>query len=153
MKSICVTLALLISGLYFTSCNSCGDIACTSPAPSFFMAILDADTKQNIFVDHPELSNAISIKNVDTGKNIDFRFDAEGAEIPKLLEIRSIGWDTEVVDLSISIGGGPSFIFHVDVDRVTKDCCTFTTVNEATISNIQWEKDSVSNVFSVFYKF
>ncbi len=65
-----------------------------------------------------------------------------------LIQIGSIGWETEIVNLKIDILDNHIFNFYVDAERI-EDCCSHTEYNENTLTDSQSELDKSDRGLSV----
>jgi hypothetical protein len=86
------------------------------------------------------------VLNNATNQNTEFRFiDANDFN---LIEINSIGWETEVVTLDVKVGGDVLFKFTVDAERKSENCCSFTVFNSVVFNttNIEFE-NGVHKIF------
>tara|TARA_B110000091_G_scaffold190298_1_gene213338 strand:- start:46 stop:411 length:366 start_codon:yes stop_codon:yes gene_type:complete len=70
-----------------------------------------------------------------------------------LVQIGSIGWETEIVILKIDISDNNIFNFYVDAERKTMDCCTYSQYNEITIRNTEFELDNQTEIYKILCDF
>ncbi|MEN8125871.1 MAG: hypothetical protein ABFR32_12170 [Bacteroidota bacterium] len=133
MKSIIYSLTLI---LLLTSCDDCKDISCFTPPPSFSFEIVDKQTEENLFTNGTYSEDQIQVFNTLTNNPIDYTFIGE--EDINIINIFSLGWETEEVDVTIKIGEDIEFNFFVDAERKNEDCCSFTEINEFSVENIDY---------------
>lgn len=143
-----IGLLLVLFTLLFQNCNhdDCG--ACFTPAQSFSFEILDKVSGENLFTNGTY--DAVNIKitdNLNNNEPIGFKFIAENNI--NLIDISSIGWKTEIVDLNISISNTSIFDFYVDAERKTDDCCSYTEYNAITVSNSEFELDTTTGIYKI----
>lgn len=130
-----------------SQCNSdCG--ACfTSPQP-FSFEIVDQASGENLFANGTYDSGAIQITNsLDNGAPVDFTFISENNQ--NLIQINSIGWETEIVDLKFAISDYLVFDFYVDADRKMGECCSHTTYNKIEITGAEFELDPQTGIYKI----
>ncbi len=66
-----------------------------------------------------------------------------------LIQIGSIGWETEIVDLKMGISDKQFFDFYVDVERKMGDCCGYSEYNEIRIVASEYELDSQKGIYTI----
>ncbi len=66
-----------------------------------------------------------------------------------MIQIGSIGWTTEIVNLNISISNTHLFNFYVEAERKTGDCCSYTEYNEVRNEANEFELDSESGIYKI----
>jgi hypothetical protein len=146
MKKINLIIILFI--LIFQSCNNddCGE--CFTPPESFIFEIVDKTSGENLFTNGTYESGDLSIINtLNDNKSVEFTFISE--DNINLIQIGSIGWQTEIVNLNISISDNHIFDFYVDAVRKTRECCNYTEYNEITITDSEFELDSQTGLYKI----
>lgn len=148
MKKINLILILLI--VIFQSCkndDNC-DKDCFTPPTNFAFEIVDKISHENLFTNGTFEADQIQITNTLNDTPVEFKFISENDL--NLIEIGSIGWQTEVVDLKIDIADTTIFDFYVDAERRTEDCCSYTEYKELTISGSEFELDNQTGIYKIF---
>jgi hypothetical protein len=143
-----INLILILFTLIFQSCsnNDCGE--CFTPPESFLFEIADKISGENLFTNGTYKSGDISITDTfNNNESVEFTFISEN-DI-NLIQINSIGWQTEIVNLNISISDNHIFDFYVDTERKTGECCSYTEYNEITITDSEFELDSQSGLYKI----
>ncbi|MDW5287409.1 hypothetical protein [Formosa sp. PL04] len=137
---ICITLAL-------QSCDdNCGD--CFTPPTSFIFELLDETSGENVFTNGTYNPENITITNtLDEDSKVEFTFIEE--DNLNLINIYSVGWKTEIVNLEIKIENQIIFNLYVAAERKSENCCSFTTFNEITIENANHTLDNKSGVYTI----
>ena len=147
MKQIIRLLFLTI--LFINSgCNTekeCGE--CFTPPTPFLFEIIDKETRENLFTNGTYESSQIEIKNIVDNSNFEYTFLSENNY--NLIQINSIGWYTETVNISVKIGTNDIFNFYVDAERLSEDCCSFTKYHEIRIDNSEFELDSTTGIYRI----
>lgn len=149
MKSYFI-ISVFFSSLSLFSCNKCKDISCFTPPAPFEIKFLDSQTKENLITNGTYSFDQIGVVNTENGNRISF--DTISYEDENFIRLLDIGWKTEIVNYSIFIPTEFEFIFHVDAARLEGECCNFTQINEVSISNYEYEKNTSSELISVFIK-
>lgn len=147
MKKINLIIILFI--IIFQSCNKeddCG--ACFTPPQIFTFEIVDKTSRENLFTNGTYESGNIEItNNFNNNQPIGFTFISENNI--NLIQISSIGWKTEIVNLKIDISGNHIFNFHVDTERKTDECCSYNSYNEIRIEESDYELDTQSGTYKI----
>jgi hypothetical protein len=138
-----VYLILILVTLLFQSChdddNDCGE--CFSPPEDFAFEIVDKTSGENLFTNGTYNAEDITITNsLNDDEPVTFTFISENEY--NIINISSIGWQTEIVDLTIAVSDTPIFNFYVDAERKTANCCSHTEYNEITISGSEFEAET-----------
>lgn len=148
MRKAFKTFFILFIGV-FQACGTsedCEDYACFTPPSSFMFELVD-QSGENLFTNGTFEPDQIEITTLENNENIDFSFiDENNANV---IQIRSIGWETETVEFSVSIGPEEIFQFYVDAERVSEDCCSFTRYNEIRIDNAEYEINEENGVYKI----
>lgn len=114
MKKIKLTLILVL--VIIQSCNNddCGE--CFTPPQGFSFEIVDKTSGENLFTNGTFNSNEITITdNLNNNESVEFSLLIEN-DI-NLIQIGSIGWKTEIVNLKINISDNHIFNFYVDAEK------------------------------------
>lgn len=146
MKKINLTLLLFI--FIFQSCNNndCGE--CFTSPQSFSFEIVDKTSGENLFTNGTYDSNSIEIIDIlNNNEPVEFTFISEN-DI-NLIQIGAIGWETEIVDIKVSIANNQIFTFYVDAERTTENCCTYTAYKTITISDSEFEQDTQTGIYKI----
>lgn len=145
-KSICF---LLIFFYVLQSCVSetC-DKSCVTPPQSFFFELVDNISKENLFTKDIYESGEIEITNtLNDNASVDLIFITENDV--NLIQINTIGWETETVNLRFKISELHIFDFYVDAVRNAEDCCSYTSYNEISVRDSEFELDSESGIYKI----
>jgi hypothetical protein len=137
MKNFHLLIFLFLSVLSCNDKDDCEDYLCFTPPPYYGFLIVDSETGENLFTNGTFQASQIKVVNSDTQENLEFSFISENDA--NILEIPSIGWETEKVNVTVKIGNEFSFNFYVDAERKNGNCCSFTKINEFTITNTAYE--------------
>ncbi|RKD92110.1 hypothetical protein [Mangrovibacterium diazotrophicum] len=143
-------LRLIVLLIFLSACsnNTCKDVDCFSPPESFTFELVDRSTGENLFASGIFNSSDIAVVNSLDALPREFTFIDED-EID-LLVIYSVGWDTEVVNLAVSVSGQVVFNFYVDAERLSGNCCSYTRFNEVSVDNADFEYDSSTGIYTIF---
>lgn len=125
--------------------SDCG--VCFTPPSPFLFEIVDKATDENLFTNGTYESKQIEIINADDNKNVNYKFIGENDF--NVIQINSIGWKTEKINIMVKISNINIFNFHVDAERLTQDCCSFTKYNEIRIDNSEFELDTEYGVYKI----
>ncbi len=139
---------LILVTLLFQSCldDDCGE--CFSPPYGFAFEIVDKTSGENLFTNGTYNAEDISITDsLNDNEPVTFTFISENEY--NIIDISSIGWETEIVDLTIAVSNTPIFNFYVDAERNTADCCSYTEYNEVTISGSEFELDAETGIYII----
>ena len=128
--------------------NECEGIDCIPPVKTFTFDMVDKTTGENVFTNGTFSRNQISIINLLNDQPIDYEF----IDIDNLnyIKINSIGWQTEIVNCSISIDSEKVCGLYLDAERVSEDCCSFMQYNEISIEDCEFEYDSTAYLYKIF---
>jgi len=118
----------------------------TPPEP-FKFELVDKTTKENLFTNEILRSNQIEVINSIDNSIVEFTFIDEN-DI-NIIQINSIGWQTETVNVLIKISTEPILTLYVDAERVNENCCSLTRYNEIGIENAEFELDSGTGVYKI----
>jgi len=147
MKKINLFLILLVFILQGCKDDECNE-ECFTPPQSFQFEIVDKTSRENLFTDGTYESGSIAITdNLNNNAPIEFTFISENNI--NLIQIGSIGWETEIVELRVYISDNHIFDFYVDAERKTGDCCSYTEYNEITIGESEFELDTQNGIYKI----
>ena len=147
MKRISVLLVLIS---IFQSCNddSCNDQLCFTPPESFVFEIVDKTSGENVFTNGTYDPGDISITNIMNDNDpVEFTFISENNF--NLIQIGSIGWETEIVNLKIDIADDHIFNLYVDAERKMEACCAYTEYHEITVGGSEFKIDSQTGIYTI----
>lgn len=130
--------------------NKCKDLACFSPPIPINLELIDDHTRENIFTSGVYTPDELMIIDNSTGSLADYSFNSE----TNIIELGPIAWDfdEEIFDYAISIPSKFEFVFYVEGERVTEDCCNSTRILEQNVSNYEFENSSSSEIIIVYIK-
>ena len=128
--------------------NDCEDIACFTPPRGFAFELVDAETKENVFTNGTFDPDEIEVLNIVDNSGRDFSFISEN-EV-NIIQIGSIGWETEVAEVVLKVGDADILNLYVDSERVSENCCNFSKYNEIRIDNAEYELDQQSGIYTIF---
>ncbi|MCF8714468.1 hypothetical protein JM658_06445 [Joostella atrarenae] len=146
MKRINLLLFTLI--IILQSCNNddnC-DQDCFTPPNTFLFEVLDKTSGENLFTNetyNPE--DIIITDSLNDNQSVAYTFISE--DNLNLIQIGSIGWETEIVNLNINISEDHIFDLYVDVERKSENCCSFSQYNEIRVSNS--ELDTQTGIYKI----
>ncbi len=143
-----INLILILFTVISQSCDSddCGE--CFTPPQSFQFEIVDKTSGENLFTNGTYESENIKITdNLDNNEPVGFTFISENNI--NLIQISSIGWKTEIVNLKFDISDNHIFDFYVDAERKMGDCCSHTEYNEITIGESEFELNPQNGIYRI----
>ena len=143
-----ILIALIAFVFIFNSCDDCGDKDCFTPPEGFTFELVDKTTKENLFTNETFSSNEISVTNLADNSNLEFNFIDE--DDVNLIQINSIGWESETVNALITVSGIDILNLIVDAERTTEDCCKFTRYNDISIENAEFELNQENGLYTIF---
>lgn len=135
--------------LIFQSCSSdnCNE-SCFTPPNNFLFDLVDKSSGENIFTNGTYEAADIKILNsLDSNSRTDFIFIAENDA--NLIQIGSIGWKTEVVNLKFIIANNHLFDFYAAAERKSGECCEYTEFNETKIIDAEFEFDNQTGIYKI----
>lgn len=140
----------LIALLFIQGCNSddCKDISCFTPPMGFVFEIVDKETGDNLFTNGTYSPDQIEVLNIEDNSKKQFSFLDEN-DI-NLINIGSIGWDSEIEHVVIKIAEDDILDLYVDSERVSENCCNFSRYNEIRIDNANYKLNSQSGIYTVY---
>lgn len=143
ISSILLLLVLVLSGCS-RDCNQ----LCFTPPQSFLFEIVDKTTGENLFTNGTYESGDIKVTNtLNNNARIDFTFISENDV--NLIQVGSIGWETEIVNLNFTIADKHIFDLYVDADRKMGECCHYTDYKEITIKDVEFEQSSETGIYKI----
>lgn len=143
-----INLILILFTTIFQSCdsNDCGE--CFTPPQSFQFEIVDKISGENLFTNGTYESENIEITdNLNNNEIVEFTFISE--DNINLIQIGSIGWETEIVNLKVDISDNHIFDFYVDAERKLGDCCSYTDYNEITVGESEFVLDPQNGIYKI----
>ena len=142
-----INLILVLFTLILQSCdhNGCGE--CFTPPDRFLLEIVDKTSGENLFTNGTFDPEQIQITNTLTNSSAEFTFISE--DNINLIQINSIGWETEIVNLEFDISDNCIFDFYVDAERKMGNCCSYTVYNEITIEESEFELDTQTGIYKI----
>ncbi|MEM8928854.1 MAG: hypothetical protein AAGC45_11665 [Bacteroidota bacterium] len=142
-----ITIISLIVLLFCGCSEDCSDIACFTPPRSFQFEIIDKVSRDNVFTNATYSREDIEVTDSRSGSAVEYTFVSDN-EI-NLIEIFSIGWETEVVNFHIALAEKTVFQLFVDAERRSEDCCSFTEYNAIELSGVEYELDNETGVYRI----
>lgn len=127
--------------------KNCKGYLCTTPPSAFIFELVDKSTGENLFTNGTYESTEIEVLKATTEIREDFTFITENDL--NLLEISSIGWQTETVTYSVSISSEHIFNLYVEAEAISEDCCSFTRYHEIRIENCDFEIDPTTGYYKI----
>ena len=125
--------------------DDCGE--CFTPPQSFMFEIVDKTSGENLFTNETYTPEQIRITNTLNNSKGAFTFISEN-DI-NLIQINTIGWKTEIVNLKVDILDYHIFDFYVDAERKSGDCCSYTEYNEITVGASEFELDTQTGIYRI----
>jgi hypothetical protein len=143
-------LVALIALLFTQACdnNDCEDILCFTPPMGFAFDLVDKDSGENLFTNGSYDSDDIELLNVLDNSKKEFSFISE--DDINIIQIGSIGWDSEIEEVVLKVGDAIILNLYVDSERVSENCCNFSKYNEIRIDNAEYELDQQSGIYTIF---
>jgi hypothetical protein len=145
-----INLILMLLTIVLQSCDKDGNCneLCFSPPESFHFEIVDKTSGENLFTNGTYVAGDIKITNtLDNNAPVEFKFISENNI--NLIQIGSIGWKTEIVNLKFDISDNHIFDFYVDAERKTEDCCAHTEYNEITVRESEFELNTQTGIYKI----
>lgn len=143
---IFLLFSILLSGCNKT--DDCEDVSCFIPPSTFVFELLNKDSKENLFTINVLNPNLIAVLDLKDSTAIDFEYFTEDSL--NLILIHTIGWETEVVDYSLTHADTSVFRLHVDVERVFENCCSFSRYNDIQILDSKFLYDKERGLHKIF---
>ncbi|MBP1838287.1 hypothetical protein [Formosa algae] len=141
---------LICTTLTFLSCNTddCEDYNCFTPPSPFLFELVDKTSGENLFTNvtySPEDINIINTLNNNAKTEFEF-IDEDNYNI---IQINSIGWKTETVNLEVKIKDETIFNLYVDSERKNEDCCSFTNYKAVEIQNVEYTQEDQFDIYTI----
>ncbi|MBU2945417.1 hypothetical protein [Zobellia uliginosa] len=145
MKKLILSLVLLVS---IASCDDCGDIACVTSPPVFYLELIDKVSGENLLTNGTYSENDISITNLEEqGKEVEFVFEEEdGVNLIYLYP----GSEPGSVAYNLTIGSESIFNLFATLEIRKSDCCNTTVTTEFSIENAEYERDENTGNYKIF---
>ncbi len=145
-----VKVVALIALLVTQACdiNDCEGVACFTPPMGFAFELVDKDSGENLFTNGSYDSDDIELLNVLDNSKKEFSFISE--DDINIIQIGSIGWDSEIEEVILKVGDEIILNLYVDSERVSENCCSFSRYNEIRIDNAAYELDQQSGIYTIF---
>ena len=147
MKKFLFLFLIISTTLQNCTYNECGKLCFTPPNPIQF-EFVDTSTGENLFTTKNFNKNDIKIINlVDNSSMIPFTFIDENNY--NILSIASIGWETEIIKLSLQVENKEILILTVNAKRLNENCCSFTRFDEIKIENTNFTFNNQKGVYTI----
>ncbi|MDN3641457.1 hypothetical protein QWY87_02000 [Lutimonas halocynthiae] len=145
-KLLLIAVMILLSS---QACDDkdCEDVLCFTPPMPFAFELVDKDTGENLFTNGSYDSNDIEVLNVSDNSRREFVFISENDL--NIIQIGSIGWDSEIAEVVLKVGDETILNLYVDSERISEDCCNFTKYNEIRIDNAEYELDQQRGIYTI----
>lgn len=145
-RLILIAVMILLSA---QACDDkdCEDLLCFTPPMPFAFELVDKDSGENLFTNGSYDPDDIEVLNVSDNSRREFVFISEN-EL-NIIQIGSIGWENEIVEVVLKVGDETILNLYVDSERVSEDCCNFTKYNEIRIDNADYELDPQSGIYTI----
>lgn len=127
--------------------DNCNDTVCFTPPLPFMFELVDKSSGENLFTTGDLSPSDITILNLNDQSDIDFQF-IDDNDI-NIIEIYSIGFETQIVKYSIEVASECLFTLYVDAERLSEDCCAFTRYNEIEIDGLKFELNEQSRIYKI----
>ncbi len=149
MKKV-VKVVALIALLFTQACdnNDCEGQLCFTPPIGFAFELVDKESGENLFTNGTYNPDDIEVLNVLDNLKKEFSFISE--DDINIIQIGSIGWDSEIADVVLKVGDAIILNLYVDSERVSENCCSFSRYNEIRIDNAEYELDQQSGIYTIF---
>ena len=149
MKKV-VKVVALIALLFTQACdnNDCEGQLCFTPPIGFYFELVDKESGENLFTNGTYNPDDIEVLNVLDNSKKEFSFISE--DDINIIQIGSIGWDSEIEEVILKVGDEIILNLYVDSERVSENCCSFSRYNEIRIDNAEYELDQQSGIYTIF---
>lgn len=145
-----IHILLLIVPFFLFSCdrnNNCDGVDCFTPPAPFYFELVDKSSGDNLFTTGELNPDDIKVVNLDDQSNVDFEFIDENEA--NIIQIYTIGWETQIVNYSIEISTERLFTLYVDAETVSENCCGFTRYNEIEIDGSEFELNEQNGIYKI----
>jgi len=142
--SFLLLILLLISGC--KSLNKCDDYACFTPPPEFIFELIDIKTGENLFTNGTLASKDIIVKD-ENNADVSYQFITENNL--DVINLSSIGWNTEISNYKLTIGANLTIDFKLVIEKVNENCCTYFRILEFTILDYEFEQLNTTGIIQI----
>jgi hypothetical protein len=124
-----ISLTLVLAGLFSYACNfivECDE--CFTPPPSITIALIDAQTGENLFAQYRVLTSDVEIYYLEgqTKKNIELTFIPWGWQGDTIISADELSWKSVSVNrFYMSLGNGDTDTIDIKTNPMKDDCCTY----------------------------
>lgn len=132
------------------ACNKkdqCGGVDCFTPPSPFMFELVDKSSGENLFTTGVLSPDDIKVLNLDDQSNLEFQFIGENDF--NIIQIYSIGWETQIINYSIEISLESLFTLFVDAERLSENCCAFTRYNKIEIDGSEFELNEQNGIYKI----
>ncbi|WP_291727992.1 hypothetical protein [Bernardetia sp.] len=146
---LCITLVTI-----FSSCDTCGDTECFTPAEPFYFQLIDKETNENLLENGTYLLSDVRIKSL--ARNELHLLELDSVEINGQKELvlmdAEIGWEPnrENKNYTLILADSLEFDFVYETEERKGECCTFYDVMEVSSSDMEINK--TDSEFGFLYK-
>ncbi|CDF78025.1 conserved hypothetical protein [Formosa agariphila KMM 3901] len=138
----------LICTLLCFSCSQDDTVDCFTPPNPFYFEIVDATTEENLFTNGTFKAEDITLINIlNENTPVEFTFITE--DNYNIIDINSVGWQTEIVNFELKVEDETIFNLYVDATRKSEDGCNFTTFNKVEIQNAAYLLDNELDLYKI----
>ncbi len=141
-------LTLILLSVLLLSCDKKDCPLCTTPPEMFVLELVDETSGENLFTIDSFDSETLKVIDLLDSSAVEFQFIDEN-EL-NLIQIHTIGWQTEVVNYSIEVDGTQLCILHVDADRADGECCDYTEFHEVDFNGVEFSRDNTTGIYRLF---
>jgi hypothetical protein len=127
--------------------DQCDGVDCFTPPSPFMFELVNKSSGENLFTAGVLSPDNIKILNLDDQSNVEFQFIDENDL--NVIQIHSIGWETQIVNYSIEISSKSIFTLFVDAERLSENCCAFTRYNDIDIGGSEFELNEQSGIYKI----
>lgn len=132
----------IVGLLAIQSCNK--DVSCFSAPNPINFVVLDSITSENLVCNR---SSQVSFVNIETNNNIEFEILNVGDNC--IIQISSVGWETEKLNLKCTIGKDPIFEIDIDAERLYENSCSYTNYRSIEIRKAIYDWDPQTNIYTI----
>ena len=93
-------------------------------------------------------SNEIEIVNQSNNQSVEFSIAQNGGT--NLLNINTVGWETETINYLITAKNEFLFTLQLNAERISEDCCSYTKYSDIEISGSDYEINPETGIYSIF---
>ena len=123
------------------------DKPCFTAPTSFMFELVDKVSGENLFTTGVLSSSDITFLNLDDQSEVEFQFIDENDL--NVIQISSIGWETQIVTYSIETSSGSLFTLFVDAERLNENGCEFTRYNQIDLDGSEFEFNDQSGIYII----